>query len=103
MLRLLFLFVIMLVNLKDVPERRLRLGAALSGALALALAALILRLYARGHLQPATGASTLRSGGNLEAVGQSMFRDALLPFEIASVLLLVAMIGAIVLARQPKG
>ena len=31
-----------------------------------------------------------------------MFRDALLPFEIASVLLLVAMIGAIVLARQPK-
>jgi NADH-quinone oxidoreductase subunit J len=99
----LFLFVIMLVNLKDVPERRLRLGAALSGALALALAALILRLYARGHLQPATGASTLRSGGNLEAVGQSMFKDALLPFEIVSVLLLVAMIGAIVLARQPKG
>jgi len=98
----LFLFVIMLVNLNDVSERRIRLHAALSGGLAVALAALVLRLYARGRLETATGASTLRAGGNLEAVGQSMFRDALLPFEIASVLLLVAMVGAIVLARQPR-
>jgi NADH-quinone oxidoreductase subunit J len=98
----LFLFVIMLVNLRDVSERKIRLHAAASGALGAALAVLVLRLYLRGHLETSTGASSLRAGGNLEAVGQSMLKDALLPFEIASVLLLVAMIGAIVLARQPR-
>ncbi|HYV84862.1 MAG TPA: NADH-quinone oxidoreductase subunit J [Patescibacteria group bacterium] len=98
----LFLFVIMLVNLRDVSERRIRVHAAVSGGLGLALAVLVLRLYVRGHLETAVGASKLRAGGNLEAVGQAMFKDALLPFEIASVLLLVAMIGAIVLARPPR-
>jgi len=53
----LFLFVIMLVNLNDVSERRIRLHTALSGGLALALAALILRVYGRGRLETATGAS----------------------------------------------
>ena len=38
-------------------------------------------------------------GGNLETVATSLFQYYLLPFEVVSVLLLVAMVGAIVLAR----
>ncbi len=42
----------------------------------------------------------LREGGNIQNIGWSLYRDYLLPFEVVSVLLLVAMIGAIILARQ---
>jgi len=42
----------------------------------------------------------LAGGGNIEAVGMELYQRYLLPFEIASVLLLVAMIGAVVLARK---
>ena len=38
--------------------------------------------------------------GNTEAVGWVLYRDFLLPFEVASVFLLVAMIGAVVLGRR---
>ena len=48
----------------------------------------------------AMGGPVAGPGGNLQSIGQALYRDFLLPFEIASVLLLVAMIGAIVLARQ---
>jgi NADH:ubiquinone oxidoreductase subunit 6 (subunit J) len=38
--------------------------------------------------------------GNIETVGTELYTRYLLPFEVASVLLLVAMIGAVVLARR---
>ncbi len=38
--------------------------------------------------------------GNTEAVAWVLFRDYLLPFEVASVFLLVAMIGAVVLGKR---
>jgi NADH-quinone oxidoreductase subunit J len=38
-------------------------------------------------------------GGNLETVAMSLFRDYLLPFEVISILLLVALVGAVILAR----
>jgi len=41
-----------------------------------------------------------RLAGNTEAVAWSLFRDYLLPFEVASVFLLVAMIGAVVLGKR---
>jgi NADH-quinone oxidoreductase subunit J len=98
----LFLFVIMLVNLRDAGAMRLALRPALSAVVGLLAAGLMLYAFRRGRLGPAAGPSTLRQGGNLESVGEAMFRDNLLPFEIASLLLLVAMIGAILLARQPR-
>ncbi len=96
----LFLFVIMLVNLEDSLEDRIRLHATISGVIGLAVVGLILYVYSTGRLVAVTTPSTLCQGGNLQAVGTSLFRDYLLPFEVASILLLVAMIGAIVLARQ---
>ena len=41
--------------------------------------------------------------GSVQAIGEALFTQYLLPFELASVLLLVAMIGAVVLAKMPKG
>jgi NADH-quinone oxidoreductase subunit J len=41
--------------------------------------------------------------GNTEAVGWSLYRDYLLPFEVVSIVLLVAMIGAIVMGRKETG
>ena len=43
---------------------------------------------------------TAKALGNSQAVAWSLYRDYLLPFEIASVFLLVAMIGAVVLGRR---
>jgi NADH-quinone oxidoreductase subunit J len=98
----LFLFLIMLVNLREaLGGRRLRLHAVVSGGLALLVVAQVLYIYADGGPAPlGRGALLLTEGGNLQAVGWALYRDYLLPFEIASVLLLVAMVGAIVLARQ---
>lgn len=96
----LFLFVIMLVNLRDVAGPRVRLQATISGLLGASLIGLILYVFTRGDLPANVEASTLREGGNIQNIGWSLYRDYLLPFEVASVLLLVAMIGAIILARQ---
>ena len=98
----LFLFVIMLVNL-DVTLRQeqfsrqgwlglllaLVLAAQLGLALTVGQAALNLPRPHRGNLQP-----------NTEMVGQALFKNHLLPFEIASILLIVAMIGAVVMTRR---
>ncbi len=96
----LFLFVIMLVNL-DEPRRfsggRLRLG--LSTALSLILFGMLARIFVRSAPSGAVPSGDLGGLGNIELVGTGLYRYYLLPFEAVSLLLLVAMIGAIVLAR----
>ncbi len=101
----LYLFVVMLVNLKRAPEahedpRRLaRLGLGLSGAVLLELAGIV--VYSYGRLVPASApAAASPVEGNTEELGWLLYTDYLIPFEVASVLLLVAMVGAIVLARR---
>jgi NADH-quinone oxidoreductase subunit J len=42
----------------------------------------------------------VESIGHTELIGKALFTDFLLPFEIASILLLVAIVGAIVLAKR---
>src|SRR5947209_6267605 len=101
----LYLFVVMLVNLKRPPEahhdphRRTTLGFGLSAAVLVELGAIAAYSYA----QPApaiAAAATPPIGGNTEQVGWLLYTSYLIPFEIASMLLLVAMIGAIVLAKR---
>ncbi len=104
----LYLFVVMLVNLKREPEahqdpRRLGLvGLALAGAVLLELAGIVVYSYSREPSVPLAAASTAPAEiqGNVEQVGWLLYTDYLIPFEVASVLLLVAMIGAIVLAKR---
>jgi len=100
---ILYLFVVMLVNLKRPPEaqrdrrRRSRLGVALSAVVLVEFAAIALYGYVAPEAGPAGGGLPF---ANVERVGWLLYTDYLVPFELASMLLLVAMIGAIVLARR---
>src|SRR5262245_15018842 len=100
----LYLFVVMLVNLKRPPEahqdphRRTKLGLGLAAAALLELGAIL--VYTETRQATPMAANTLPVTGNTEQVGWLLSTNYLIPFEIASMLLLVAMIGAIVLAKR---
>jgi NADH-quinone oxidoreductase subunit J len=99
----LFLFVIMLLNVgrdEGIPGgHRAQLVAALVGALVFAgMLWLALRPALGAGLRPAPLGEQLVSLGGL---AQELFAEYLLPFEIVGVLLLVAVIGATVIARRP--
>ena len=102
----LYLFVVMLVNLTREPEahqdpRRLsRVGLALAGGVLLELAGIVVYSYGREPSAPVAAAAASPVQGNVEQVGWLLYTDYLIPFEVASVLLLVAMVGAIVLAKR---
>jgi NAD(P)H-quinone oxidoreductase subunit 6 len=96
----LILFAIMLVNKKEtlaaIPGllvRRLLSGAVCGGLFALLLRVAFTTPWALPGPVPVGEEATIR-------IGEHLFTDYLLPFELASVLLLMAMIGAIVLARR---
>lgn len=105
----LFLFVIMLLNLGRTEKPDLRgpvyrvlgilLGAAVAGLLFVMLRTGEQTGIAGGMGQ-ATIDAMLQSRGAVGVVAEPLFRDYLVPFEITSLLLLVAIVGAIVLARR---
>jgi NADH-quinone oxidoreductase subunit J len=95
----LFLFVIMLLNLQT-ETRALATPGVVVTALAggLALATLLCVTLARAGKAPA---ADLPAGfGETAAVARALFTVYLLPFELTSVLLLVAIVGAVALARR---
>ncbi len=107
----LFIFVIMLVNL-DVALHQVQFNRQwlVAVLLALGLGAEIFGVYRLAQKSP-RGADLLQlpahalpqlpgKAGNTELIGHVLFRDYMLPFEIASILLLVAMIGAVVMAKR---
>ncbi len=53
----------------------------------------------QGGFSPAEIAA---AGGNNKVFGQTLFNNMLLPFEVASVVLLVAMVGAIIMVKKEK-
>jgi NADH-quinone oxidoreductase subunit J len=103
----LFVFVIMLVNL-EVAVRQIQFARQKWVALviALALAAQVGLMFWFSGKMPGQGLPVLapvaaeKLPPNSEEVAKSLFSSYLLPFEIASVLLLVAMIGAVVMAKK---
>jgi NADH-quinone oxidoreductase subunit J len=103
----LFLFVIMLVNLHKLKEMRL-FGvqwpmAVILAILLIGLIVVVVMSVSFGPPNPYPEQLVDVDGealGNSEAVGWHLYREYLLPFEIASIFLLVAMIGAVVLARK---
>jgi NADH-quinone oxidoreductase subunit J len=104
----LFLFVIMLLGV----DRNERIGAENSaaqriGAVVLGIAVLVeVLLLGTGHW--VTGAhaqagSLSGSSSNITVLGKSLFTTYLLPFEVTSALLIVAVVAAVVLARRHDG
>ncbi len=94
----LFLFVIMFLN-PAALERQRGLWWGFGTVLALMLAGVLVPLVMTNDL-PADPVAATEFFGSPEMLAKSLFSDFVLPFEIASVLLLVAIIGAVVLAKR---
>jgi NADH-quinone oxidoreductase subunit J len=104
----LFLFVIMLLGV----DRNERIAAEnstaqRSGAVVLGVAVLV-EVLLLGTGQWVTGArsttgSLTGQGANVNVIGKSLFTTYLLPFEVTSALLIVAVVAAVVLARRHDG
>jgi len=98
----LFLFVLMLLDLRAPDlERRLQkqwpLGVIVATSFLVLFGAILSRT--RTHVEPGMyTVDFIHSEGNVSTVGKVLFSEFLLPFEIASLILLVAILGAVVLA-----
>jgi len=98
----LFLFVIMLVNLDQAARMRQFSGQSwLALACVLAILAEIVYVLGRGSrvFQFAPPAPPAQ-GGNVEQVADVLFKQYLVPFELASILLLAAIVGSVIMARK---
>lgn len=105
----LFLFVIMLLNIKVEGPLDLRLGAPQVLGLALAAGLLTQMIGIFGSPAALLGpageytAARVAEEGSVEMVGKLLFTDYVLPFEVISVLLMVSVMGAVILAkRRPR-
>jgi NADH-quinone oxidoreductase subunit J len=108
----LFLFVIMLLGVDQVedldvePLAGQRVAGILTGVGLLVAAGAAFVLTNQDADELATGrpsvSGALDAGLNVEVLGRSIFTDNLFAFEITSVLLVIAVVGAVVLARTPR-
>jgi NADH-quinone oxidoreductase subunit J len=97
----LFLFVIMLVNLeRTVKDRRYNRIWPVGLAAAAALLALFLGAYIKGKSLFPEPARTLPEATNTQDIGLMLYRNYMFAFEIASLLLLVAILGAVIMAKK---
>ncbi len=100
----LFLFVIMLLNLrKEETERKFQKQWPFSIGIGVILATFFVLIIGKMTVIPPLGKFTIElieSEGNIMAIGKILYTKYLLPFEIASLVLLVAIVGAVVLAKK---
>ena len=100
----LFLFVIMLLNLQESPRVMAQLGvrwaAAFVGSLFLLIAVWFLAGRPASTPGPGMGGAVPQTFGTVELLAERLFTQFLLSFEVTSVLLLVAIVGAVVLAKR---
>jgi len=124
----LFLFVVMLINVRHLPEEKMVTKFAVPGvAVGVAILVIFATMVRPGEYHDQIGSTkSLRSidthrtkkvvaadgavtrqrmvrrtvVGNAEAIGNALYTDYLVPFEVASLFLLVAMIGAIVIGKR---
>jgi NADH-quinone oxidoreductase subunit J len=98
----LILFVIMLLNLGVEPLKKYThtIWGIIAGSLVFILTFLFIT---RGQTSKVVGGITnevVMREGHTELIGKAIFVDFLLPFELASILLLVAIVGAVILAKR---
>lgn len=94
----LFLFVIMLLDLKEEQRRRVKLFGLVTGLFSVGLIAKVF-FHCLHHTVLADGEGPALDGGTA-ALGKLLFTQYVLPFEVVSILLLVAMIGVIFLSKK---
>ncbi|MEK6284644.1 MAG: NADH-quinone oxidoreductase subunit J [Acidobacteriota bacterium] len=101
----LFIFVIMLLNVpKDQPQiekqKGLRYLAIPFAGLLIAEMFYVIQLVPARTLPAVPTANAEQAVGTTWSIGTALFTDYLLPFEVTSVLILMAVVGAMVLARR---
>lgn len=99
----LFLFTIMLLNLGDELQFREKLTPKKMIAVGLCLAMfaqLALPFLMGDHQSPSLQSSRAVLIGTVEAIGKTLFTRYVFPFEVVSLLLLAAIVGAVVLAKK---
>ena len=103
----LFLFVIMLLGTEKLPKGKVlpwqRPLAIVTAAILLAEAGYLLFERVRSSALLSLPGVEVNSMDSLREMAMMLFNQYLLPFEVTSILLLVAMVGAIVLTKQEKG
>lgn len=95
----LFLFVIMLLDLKEEERRKVKKLGLITGLISVGA---IVALFVRSLLatNPGKGLTNPTAVGDTATLGKLLFTNYLLPFEIVSLLLLVAMVGVILLSKK---
>ena len=94
----LFLFVIMLLDLKEEQRRKIKIFGFVGGLISVgAIVAIFLKSLRATKFN---AQSSLTHDGDTAALGKLLFTQYVLPFEIVSVLLLVAMVGVILLSKK---
>ncbi|MDT5159684.1 MAG: NADH-quinone oxidoreductase subunit [Acidobacteriota bacterium] len=101
----LVVFVIMLLNVEEEVRRPVRLHylipvGVLLAAVLIGEAAFMLKLGSAARIEPLPPQAS--DVGLTASIGTGMFTKYLLPFEVTSVLILMALVGAITLARQTR-
>ncbi len=100
----LFLFVIMLLNLKQEETADKYQGQwPISAGIAIVFAIFLGMIVGKITVMPPLGEysiEAIRAEGSMMTIGKVLYTKYLLPFEIASLILLVALIGAVVLAKK---
>lgn len=100
----LVVFVIMLLNVEEEKRQRTHLGFLVPAAVILAavLIAEVSFIVASVERLPSTPTTNISDVGLSASIGSQLFTAYLLPFEITSILLLMAIVGAMTLARRIK-
>jgi NADH-quinone oxidoreductase subunit J len=101
----LFVFVIMLLgpdagHAKESREPSAKLARALAGGLMTLIAVVTTVMVLRAADAPQRFGHVSAQHGSVEAVGMQLFTKAVVPFELATALLIVAVVGAIAVARS---
>ena len=95
----LFLFVIMLLDLKEEQRRTANKFGIVTGVISVgAITVILIKTIFASHATAAETTPVLE--GATQPLGRMLFNDYVLPFEILSVLLLVAMVGVILLSKK---
>lgn len=99
----LFVFVIMLLNVRTESARRGKHALFLGAMTGLLLLIQTWYIIGKSSLKGLTGSvdsALIAKVGHTELIGKSLFTDFLLPFEITSILLLAAIVGAVILSKK---
>ena len=94
----LFLFVIMLLDLRAEERRRIKLFGAVAGCVC--VGAFLFIFLAQLLHSPLGASSNPAVEGGIVPLGKLLFTRYLLPFEIVSILLLVGMVGVVLLSKK---